>query len=96
MLNEFGKNISLISLQFDFNVLTYLICLSLTYLWRSEWATSQHRDSIASYLGHYSIIDYFAIAEGVSAGRAKFNLLERMHRPCGPPPRKRDLRELGS
>lgn len=53
---------------------------------RHEWATHQHRDSIASYLGHASMVDYFAMAEGVSVGRARLNLLERMHRPVGDPP----------
>lgn len=53
---------------------------------RHEWAEHQHRDSIASYLGHSSMVDYFAMAEGVSVGRARLNLLERMHRPIGEPP----------
>lgn len=50
---------------------------------RREWAENQHRDSIASYLGHDSIVEYFALAEGVSVGRARFNLLERLHQPVG-------------
>lgn len=53
---------------------------------RHEWATHQHRDSIASYLGHASMVDYFAMAEGVSVGRARLNLLERMRRPVGDAP----------
>jgi splicing factor 3B subunit 5 len=52
---------------------------------RHEWAEHQHRDSIASYLGHESIVEYFALAEGISTGRAKLNLLERLHRPVGDP-----------
>lgn len=59
-----------------------------------EWATNQHRDSIASYLGHHSMLEYFAIAEGLSVGRVKLNLLERMHRPCGDPPKKRKIESL--
>jgi splicing factor 3B subunit 5 len=54
---------------------------------RHEWAEHQHRDSIASYLGHSSIVEYFALAEGVSVGRARLNLLERLHRPVGDPPK---------
>lgn len=53
---------------------------------RHEWAEHQHRDSIASYLGHSSIVEYFALAEGISVGRARLNLLERLHRPVGDPP----------
>ena len=60
----------------------------------SEWAVNQHRDSIASYIGHHSMLEYFALAEGISAGRAKLNLLERMIRPCGERPRKRKLEEV--
>lgn len=57
---------------------------------RHEWAEHQHRDSIASYLGHSSILEYFALAEGISVGRARLNLLERMHRPVGDPPTNTD------
>jgi splicing factor 3B subunit 5 len=53
---------------------------------RHEWATHQHRDAIASYLGHASMVEYFALAEGISVGRARLNLLERLHRPVGEPP----------
>lgn len=53
---------------------------------RHEWAEHQHRDSIASYLGHSSILEYFALAEGISVGRARLNLLERLHRPVGEKP----------
>ncbi|KAI0560072.1 Splicing factor 3B subunit 10 (SF3b10) [Gracilaria domingensis] len=56
-----------------------------------EWATNQHRDSIASYLGRPSLLHYFAVAEGISVGRVKLNLLEKMHRPCGEAPSKKSL-----
>jgi splicing factor 3B subunit 5 len=57
---------------------------------RHEWAEHQHRDSIASYLGHSSMVEYFALAEGISVGRARLNLLERLHRPVGEPPKSQD------
>lgn len=59
-----------------------------------EWATNQHRDSIACYLGRPSMLQYFAVAEGISMGRVKLNLLEKMHRPCGEPPKKKSLDEF--
>lgn len=59
-----------------------------------EWATNQHRDSIASYLSHPWMLEYFAIAEGISVGRVKHNLLEKMHRPCGEPPKKRKIEDI--
>jgi len=51
-----------------------------------EWLSNQHRDSLASYIGHHSLLCYFGIAEGNALGREKYQLLEKMIRPCGPPP----------
>ena len=42
----------------------------------SEWLVNQHRDSGASYIGHYNLLDYFALVENESRARTKFNLLE--------------------
>lgn len=53
---------------------------------RWEWAVNQQRDSLASYMGHFSMLEYFAIAENESIGRIKYNLLQKMIRPCGNPP----------
>lgn len=55
-----------------------------------EWLVNQHRDSFASYLGHTDMINLFAIAENESKARIRFNLLEKMVQPCGPPPEKPD------
>lgn len=51
-----------------------------------EWLTNQHRDSLASYIGHYDMLSYFAICENETKARVKFNLMERLLQPCGPPP----------
>ena len=53
-----------------------------------EWTTNQHRDSCASYQGHFDMLNYFAIVENEAKARVKFNLLERMLQPCGPPPER--------
>ena len=53
-----------------------------------EWLVNQHRDSYASYIGHYNLLSYFAIAENESVGRMKFNVMEKMLQPCGPPVEK--------
>lgn len=53
-----------------------------------EWLTNQHRDSLASYLGHNDLLGYFAISENETKARVRFNLMERMLQPCGPPPEK--------
>lgn len=42
----------------------------------SEWATNQHRDSIASHVGHSDMLAYFAVAENNATGRVRYQLLE--------------------
>jgi len=46
-----------------------------------EWATNQHRDSYASYIGHSDLLSYFAIAENKSKERKRVELLEKMVQP---------------
>lgn len=60
----------------------FLIHLLRTYLVTcdSEWATNQHRDSIASHIGHSDLLSYFAVAENNAIGRVRYQLLE-----VGPP-----------
>jgi splicing factor 3B subunit 5 len=43
-----------------------------------EWQTNQHRDSYASYVGHFDMLNYFSIAENESKARVKFNFLKKM------------------
>ena len=54
-----------------------------------EWLTNQQRDSNASHLGHFDMVNFFALAENESKARVKFNLVEKMLQPCGPPPEKK-------
>lgn len=42
----------------------------------SEWLVNQHRDSMASYIGHPNINSFLAIVENESSARVRFNLLE--------------------
>lgn len=35
-----------------------------------------HRDSYASYIGHYPMLAYFAIAQNESIGRERYNFLQ--------------------
>ncbi|CAK9305026.1 unnamed protein product [Gordionus sp. m RMFG-2023] len=51
-----------------------------------EWVTNQHRDSIASYLGHYDLTNFITITQNECKARVKHNLMEKMLQPCGPPP----------
>jgi splicing factor 3B subunit 5 len=69
-----------------------------------EWLTHQHRDTLASIVGHPTLTSYLSIADGVAVGRTKFEMMEvsfscgshihrsrslqRMLQPCGPPPSK--------
>ncbi|KAL6129379.1 hypothetical protein ACLB2K_072730 [Fragaria x ananassa] len=75
-------------------------------LHRYEWAVNIQRDSYASYVGHYPILSYFALAENESIGRERYNFMQagssfytfmhafdlycRMLLPCGPPPERED------
>ncbi|KAH6919531.1 hypothetical protein HPB50_025316 [Hyalomma asiaticum] len=55
---------------------------------RYEWLVNQHRDSYASYLGHFDMLNYFAVVENETKARVRFNIMEKMLQPCGPPPEK--------
>ncbi|KAJ8974471.1 hypothetical protein NQ317_016125 [Molorchus minor] len=55
-----------------------------------EWLVNQHRDTYASYLGHPDLISLIAICENETKARVKFNLMEKMLQPCGPPPDKQE------
>jgi hypothetical protein len=44
-----------------------------------------NRDSLASYLGHFDQLSYFAIAENESKARIRFHLMEKIIMPCGAP-----------
>lgn len=41
-----------------------------------EWAVNQHRDTYASYIGHYDMLSYFAVAQNDSIGRVRYAMLE--------------------
>lgn len=44
----------------------------------SEWQNHQHRDTYASIVGHPSLLDYVATADGEATARTKFELTEVM------------------
>jgi splicing factor 3B subunit 5 len=58
-----------------------------------EWATNQHRDTMASHVGHYDQLSYYAVAQNESVGRVRAQMLEKMLEPCGPPPTKKKQQE---
>eukprot|EP01094_Clydonella_sp_ATCC50884_P022711 TRINITY_DN5275_c0_g1_i1.p2 TRINITY_DN5275_c0_g1~~TRINITY_DN5275_c0_g1_i1.p2 ORF type:complete len:102 (-),score=22.96 TRINITY_DN5275_c0_g1_i1:58-363(-) len=53
---------------------------------RYEWASNQHRDSYASYIGHAHMSQYFALAQNESVGRTRYEMMEKMVLPLGPRP----------
>ncbi|KAI8900730.1 splicing factor 3B subunit 5/RDS3 complex subunit 10 [Globomyces pollinis-pini] len=57
---------------------------------RYEWLQAQHRDSLASYVGHNSLIAHMAVAENKSIMRLRARFVETMVQPCGPPLEKID------
>ncbi|XP_023217527.1 probable splicing factor 3B subunit 5 [Centruroides sculpturatus] len=55
---------------------------------RFEWVVNQHRDSGASCIGHFDLLNLFSIAENEAKARIRFNITEKMLQPCGPPREK--------
>ncbi|PVV05329.1 hypothetical protein BB560_000161 [Smittium megazygosporum] len=53
---------------------------------KHEWLVNQMRDTYAYIIGNSSLNTYVAISEGESRARVKFNCLEKMLFPAGPPP----------
>ncbi|KAL5165440.1 Uncharacterized protein HKD37_18G050565 [Glycine soja] len=45
---------------------------------RFEWAVNIQRDSYASYIGHYPLLGFFAIAENESIGRERYSFMQFM------------------
>ena len=43
-----------------------------------EWVTNMHRDTMASHVGHYDQMSYYAVAQNESLGRVKKEFLERL------------------
>ncbi|KAF9605676.1 hypothetical protein IFM89_018019 [Coptis chinensis] len=43
---------------------------------RFEWAVNIQRDSYASYVGHYPMLAFFALAENESIGRERYNFMQ--------------------
>ncbi|CAG9530794.1 unnamed protein product [Cercopithifilaria johnstoni] len=60
---------------------------------RWEWLVNQHRDTYASMIGHPDHLSLIAVCENESRARVRFNLLNQMIAPCGPPPEKSALDE---
>ena len=56
--------------------LSFLISYTCMFWMCSEWAVNIQRDSYASYVGHYPILAYFAIAENESIGRERYNFMQ--------------------
>lgn len=53
-----------------------------------EMLVNQHRDTYSTYLAREDMLSYFAVAEGESKARLKFNFKKKLIQPCGPPPEK--------
>lgn len=46
-----------------------------SFLFVSEWATSIQRDTLASHIGHYSRLAYFAVVENENIKRLRYRFL---------------------
>ncbi|TXG72336.1 hypothetical protein EZV62_000915 [Acer yangbiense] len=95
--NEEALTIDNVQASDRFNINSQLEHLQAKYvgtghadLNRFEWAVNIQRDSFASYIGHYPMLAYFAIAENESIGRERYNFMQKMLLPCGLPPERED------
>ncbi|TVU45890.1 hypothetical protein EJB05_05398, partial [Eragrostis curvula] len=93
--SDSGVSSSLVEASDRFNINSQLEHLQAKYvgtghadLTRFEWAVNIQRDSYASYIGHYPMLAYFAIAENESIGRERYNFMQKMLLPCGLPPER--------
>jgi splicing factor 3B subunit 5 len=50
----------------------------------SEFVTNMHRDTLASHIGHYDQLSFYAVAQNESIGRVRAQMIEKMVQPCGP------------
>jgi len=50
-----------------------------------EWLTNQHRDTLASHVGHYDQLSYYSVAQNESIARVRYNMIEKIYQPCSPP-----------
>lgn len=57
---------------------------------KHDWITNQHRDTLASHVGHYDQLSFYAVAQNESIERVRIQMLEKIYQPCGPPPPKRN------
>ena len=55
---------------------------------KHEWITEMARNTLAPHVAHRSRLMYFSIAENESVERMRFEFLNKMIQPCGPPPDK--------
>ncbi|CEH18397.1 Uncharacterized conserved protein [Ceraceosorus bombacis] len=55
---------------------------------KHEWLSHQHRDTLASIVGHPNLLSFNAIAEGECRARIKHEICQKMLHPVGPPPRQ--------
>ena len=58
---------------------------------RHDWLCNQHRDTRATLISHPGLNSFIAVVENESRARTRFNLINRMIQPCGPPPEKSPL-----
>merc|ERR1711911_565391 len=48
---------------------------------RYDWLSNQHRDSYASYVGHFDLLNYITIAENETKARVRFNFMRKCFSP---------------
>jgi len=52
----------------------------------SEWIQNQHRDTLASTIGHPHMLHTLAVAQNKSVARVRYEALQKMIQPVGKSP----------
>lgn len=55
---------------------------------KHDFMSNMHRDTLNSFIGHPSLLQYAAIGLGKTREQTRVHLLERMVQPVGPPPKE--------
>lgn len=55
-----------------------------------DWLSNIHRDTNASIIGHPALLNYHAVATGLTRSEVRTAMIEAMILPCGPPPEKQN------
>jgi hypothetical protein len=73
---------SIVEFFFLFSLQTKYVGTGHSDMTKYEWATNQHRDTVASHLGHYDLLSYMAVAQVVNNAGMPLVHIIHLYRGC--------------